>query len=240
MQAAFWALVLAALAAAFAWCILPFGLRRLAERRLAARARATRTIVLSYDDGPDPALTPRVMEVLAAYDAPATFFVIGEKAERDPEIVATLKAAGHEIGSHTQTHLNAWKVAPGRFAADRDQGAAVVTRLGGQGDLFRPPFGKMTLFGLLRSPKALGWWTVDSQDTFAPRAEAEIIDQIRAAGGGVVLMHDRARPPRLDGEQADAHGTYVEGLTRSILDFAQANDFRVRPLSSLLSGPEAA
>ncbi|MDP9189811.1 MAG: polysaccharide deacetylase family protein [Actinomycetota bacterium] len=61
-------------------------------------------IALTYDDGPNPVWTPRLMEILARYDAHATFFLIGQWAEREPELIRELHAAGHAIGNHTYTH----------------------------------------------------------------------------------------------------------------------------------------
>lgn len=239
MQAVFWVLVAGLVLLALVWCFVPHGLRLVAERQLAARARSARAIVLSYDDGPDPDLTPQLTKLLAEEDARATFFVIGEKAKANPELVAELLERGHDVGSHTYEHLNAWKVSPGRHAQDRAKGAQIVDDLGGQGEFFRPPFGKMTLFGLLRGGQTQGWWTVDSRDTFAPRAENDILREIEAAGGGVVLMHDRAKPPRLAPEHGP-HPDYVLTLTKNLLSFAKDNNYQVLPLSDLLPKGRAA
>ena len=63
-----------------------------------------RKIALTYDDGPNPVHTPRLMKILERYDAHATFFLIGKWAEREPELIRELHAAGHAIGNHTYTH----------------------------------------------------------------------------------------------------------------------------------------
>ena len=57
-------------------------------------------VALSFDDGPHPENTPRVLEILQRYDARATFFLIGDRAERQPDVVAAIRAGGHEIGNH--------------------------------------------------------------------------------------------------------------------------------------------
>lgn len=69
------------------------------------RIRTDRPLVaLSFDDGPHPVFTPQVLEILQQYDAKATFFLIGERAHRHPDLVARIKAAGHEVGNHYFTN----------------------------------------------------------------------------------------------------------------------------------------
>lgn len=63
-----------------------------------------RTVALTFDDGPDPEWTPKILEVLRRHDVPATFFVVGTQAARHPELVRRELAAGHEVGAHTFTH----------------------------------------------------------------------------------------------------------------------------------------
>ena len=65
---------------------------------------AGRRLALTFDDGPNPEQTPRLLELLARHDAKATFFLIGEWAEREPGLIRELAAAGHAIGNHTYTH----------------------------------------------------------------------------------------------------------------------------------------
>ena len=65
-------------------------------------------VALTFDDGPDPAYTPRVLEILAQHQVRATFFMIGRSAARHPELVAAVLTAGHTIANHTQDHL--WQI----------------------------------------------------------------------------------------------------------------------------------
>ncbi len=87
-----------------AFCLQPFTIFSLFERvtpNVIYRVRTNRRLVgLSFDDGPHPTFTPEVLEILRRHDAKATFFLIGERAVRHPEIIARIKADGHEVGNH--------------------------------------------------------------------------------------------------------------------------------------------
>src|SRR5262245_43692171 len=65
-------------------------------------------VALTFDDGPDPVFTPRILDILAQFGIQATFFVIGKQVERHPEIVRAIADAGHEVGNHTYTHRPLW------------------------------------------------------------------------------------------------------------------------------------
>lgn len=221
------------------WFLVPHWLRKQGEKRLAARCRAHRAIVLSFDDGPGALLTDSLLALFRAERIRATFFFLGRHADAQPEVAARVVADGHEVGSHTHGHSNAWKSLPGRMAADMAHGIRTITALGGDPTLHRPPFGKMTLASLLDSRRRglmLAWWTVDSRDSWQRRPIGEVIDEIRAKGGGVVLMHDfdnyaRGQTPGL------SHPDHVLALTREIVALARRENFRLMTLGELERQP---
>src|SRR5262245_7040298 len=92
-----------AAAALFTWTVFRVN-SSFWSRTLWCAARPMRAVALTFDDGPDPTFTPRVLEILAEKQAPATFFVVGERAARYPELVRRLHDMGHTIGNHSQTH----------------------------------------------------------------------------------------------------------------------------------------
>ena len=145
---AVWAVVII-LGSALVWFGLPVLHRQMITARLAAACARHNAIVLTYDDGPNAMMTPVLADVLARSDTKATFFVIGDFAQAAPQIVARLAAEGHEIGSHTQTHSNAWKTTPWKAVRDLMAGHKTLTRLGIPTRTFRPPFGKSTLSTLI-------------------------------------------------------------------------------------------
>lgn len=220
-----------------AWFLLPFAVRKLAERRLARLCRKHKAIVLSYDDGPGARLTSGLLDALAERNVAATFFVLGRRAETHMDLVARTLREGHEVGSHSFHHSNAWKVPPGLAMRDMSRGIRTVRTLGGDARLFRPPYGKMTLgtlvLGLLQGQR-FGWWTIDTKDTreaAGRRPVQEILAQIRSSGGGVVLAHDFDRddgPP-----DSTSRNDYVLMLTRQIIEFAEDNGYRFMRLGDL-------
>src|SRR5262245_756443 len=93
--------------------------------------RAGRRIALTFDDGPDPAWTPRVVALLAAARVRATFFLVGERALRAPEAVRAIVGGGHEVASHSFTHRSLWLCGPRRTADEIDRAQATLTALSG-------------------------------------------------------------------------------------------------------------
>jgi peptidoglycan/xylan/chitin deacetylase (PgdA/CDA1 family) len=218
------------------WYLAPFAYRRSHERRFEQLCRAGRTIVLTSDDGPGAELTPRLLDLLRHHGVSATFFVLGRRAEDQPALVHRLSEEGHEIGSHTYDHLDAWKARPSRVARDVDRGIGVVAGHGGDASLFRPPYGKLTAAGFLKGQRRglrYGWWTVDSRDSWERRPIADVIAELEARGGGVTLMHDYDRY-NLE-QDGVSHVDYVLALTGSIIELAQSRGYHLRTLDQLLT-----
>jgi peptidoglycan/xylan/chitin deacetylase (PgdA/CDA1 family) len=217
-----------------AWFVLPFTLRRLAEWRLSRICRLHRAIVLSYDDGPSLALTPRLLELLESAGVRATFFMIGRRADERVDVAGRIVRQGHDVGSHSYDHLNGWKHFPWSVFRDVATGIAAVDRHGGVGASFRPPFGKVSLADLLvwRRRIRYCWWTIDSRDSWAPRAIDDVIEDLRGSGGGVVLMHDADSCHRLPRDHC--HADYVLTLTRHVIEFASTNAYVIMTLADLV------
>ena len=94
-------------------------LRWLPDRWVLTRGdRARRVLHLSFDDGPHPEHTPRLLDLLAAHDARATFFLIGREAERHPDVVRRILDAGHALGNHSWSHPHFDRLDP---AAQREE-----------------------------------------------------------------------------------------------------------------------
>lgn len=105
-------------------------------------SRKTNSVALTFDDGPDPDTTPLILELLKKHNAPATFFLIGEKAEKHPELVKMIIAAGHELGNHSMHHDPLLMLRSSqRIHSEIVQAQNVLKAFGVQPWAFRPPVG---------------------------------------------------------------------------------------------------
>lgn len=151
-----------------------------------------RVIYLTFDDGPDPAYTPQVLDALARYGAQATFFVIGRRAAAHPELLQAIVAGGHTLGNHTYSHPSL--AGMGREQVHREL-RQTQELLGGMGvSCMRPPYGAVDPFTAAYAAELglrLVRWDVDPKDWARPGASA-IAEHVlaRAAPGRVILLHD--------------------------------------------------
>jgi peptidoglycan-N-acetylglucosamine deacetylase len=152
----------------------------------------TPLVALTFDDGPHPTFTPRLLDLLDHHQAKATFFVVGEAAQQHPELIQRMAHAGHVIGNHTWDHPSFALI----DSAERRQQVLAVARATmpyGQ-KFFRPPYGHQTLasrFDLWRLCYSVVTWNVASEDWLAISAEQiadRVADQLQP--GSIVLFHD--------------------------------------------------
>ena len=170
--------------------------------RTSSLTASPKTVALTFDDGPDPLWTPEVLAVLAKYHVPATFFVVGSRAARYPDLVRAIAASGSEIGLHTFTHPDLSEVSAARV--DREFAATQLAVAGSTGlitYLVRPPYSSEASaldnddFRVVRQLGGDGYVTalvdVDSNDWERPGVDSIVGSVLPvAATGGVVLMHD--------------------------------------------------
>jgi len=161
-----------------------------------ARAAATPAIALTIDDGPDPAVTPRVLALLEAYGARATFFCIGERVAREATLAREIVARGHAIENHSQRHLHRFSLL-GPRSLEREIAAAqhtIATVTGEPPQFFRAPAGLRNPFlepVLARAGLTLVSWTrrgFDTVNRHAPRVLAALTRGL--ADGDILLLHD--------------------------------------------------
>ncbi len=149
-----------------------------------------KTIFLTFDDGPDPDVTPQVLDMLRGFGAKATFFLTGNKASHETDLVRQLLKEGHAIGNHTHDHLNGYKVSSKTYLDNINACARHVSSA-----LFRPPYGKIRPAQLVRL-KQKGYqvvmWTVLSNDFNAGLdRDACLRNTIKyTRNGAIVVFHD--------------------------------------------------
>ena len=198
------------------------------------RQHSHRLVALTYDDGPGPSLTSAVMKILHTSRAKATFFLLGRRVVQSSTLVSDLRDAGHELGCHTHDHLHAWKTWPSRITRDIDRGYETLSLWVPADGMFRPPYGKMTPWSyraIRKRGARIGWWTVDSGDTWTKLPEPEsVVERVRRAGGGVVLMHDFDR----EGIDREERAAFVLRTTELLLEMAKKDGLRVCTLGEVL------
>lgn len=156
-----------------------------------------RGVVLTFDDGPDPAHTPRVLDALDRAKAKATFFVIAKKAEEHPELVREMLARGHTVGLHAYAHDRLFSLrTPGRVKADLEKGLDVLEAITGERTLlFRPPIGHTNPI-IARVVDELELivigWSVSARDGTKGQSRDAVLGRVRRGldHGAIVLMHD--------------------------------------------------
>lgn len=148
---------------------------------------------LTFDDGPHPAVTPRILDILRAEGVRATFFPIGNVAVRHPRIIKRIVQEGHEVGNHSLTHPNMRTLTTEAQRAQIAETNRILTEAGADPVLFRPPAGRWnsdTLSAVEQEKMSPALWNVDTRDWFT-RDAGKIMAQLDATGtiGSVVLMH---------------------------------------------------
>jgi peptidoglycan-N-acetylglucosamine deacetylase len=191
-------------------------------------APAPGVLALTFDDGPDPEVTPQVLELLARAGHRATFFCVGERVEAHPELAAAIVAAGHGIENHTYSHPNGFALSgPGGMLREVEGAQAVLERIAGRRpSWFRAPAGiqnPFLPFVLARAGLSLVSWTRRGFDTVTPDA-ARVAARLIGPGlhpGDILLLHDRVAVtldalPRLLDEMA-RRGLRSEPLPRPVV-----------------------
>ncbi len=152
-------------------------------------------IALTFDDGPHPVYTPQILDILKQYGVHATFFMIGENAQRYPELVLRIMREGHEIGNHTYYHANLQKTKPEKIREEILDAENVILQIGDlRPKLLRPPGGLYDQ-RVCEAARALDYdiilWTVDTLD-WAHTPPEEIVDKVKnnIQCGDIILCHD--------------------------------------------------
>jgi peptidoglycan/xylan/chitin deacetylase (PgdA/CDA1 family) len=190
-----------------------------------------RAVALTFDDGPDPESTPRVLDVLEREGVRGTFFLIGRRAARAPGVARRIAEAGHDLGNHTWSHPSLWRCGPAATEREIGDGHAAITQAAGAPPrFFRPPWGKtnLAMFGTVRR---LGtpcvFWTVQPEN----RRPVDPAEQARRAlarvrPGVIYDLHDADGVPGAGARL----GEYLPGLIAAL----RGDGYALVPLRELL------
>jgi peptidoglycan/xylan/chitin deacetylase (PgdA/CDA1 family) len=180
-------------------------------------------VALTFDDGPNPHTTPRVLAALAAADVKATFFLVGRKAQAHPELVRDIAARGHDIGLHGFDHDRFFSLRGGRHVVDDIRRTQAVIAEAGvpRPTLFRPPIGfvsHFTVWGAGRAGVTLVGCSARALDGFASASVDKVTARLLRAlePGALIAMHDAA-------ERDDYSPASIEALPHVLAELSRQN-----------------
>ena len=153
------------------------------------KGKESDSIYLTFDDGPNPEVTPWVLDLLNEFQIKATFFLVGKNVKNYPELFNRIVADGHQIGNHTMNHECGTKTGLNSYISSVNQAELYI-----KSDLFRPPYGKITrnqFKKLLDGGKKIVFWSWLSYDFDKNISPKKIIQKAKKIqGGDILVFHD--------------------------------------------------
>lgn len=179
-------------------------------------------VALTFDDGPHKEVTPKVLDILNKYEARATFFVLGNRAEFYPEILRRAVSEGHEIGNHSWSHPHLTKLSQSDIKNQLSKTFGQIAKTtGAKAELIRPPFGEVNdvIESSVNGP--IINWSVDTRDWDSRNPNAILSEvQSQVEDGSIILMHD-------------IYPSTAESLAM-VLDWLQKEGYQIVTVSDLL------
>lgn len=184
-------------------------------------------VALTFDDGPSPSLTPKVLDILGRHGAHGTFFVLGQNADRNKSIISRAAAEGHEVGVHTWSHIKMSSAALPKIDSEISRTISVISEATGKTPhVMRPPYGatNKSLIAHMYNQYGLSTilWDVDTLDWKHPGVQKVINTAVgQAKPGSIILVHD-------------IHASTLAAL-EGIVTGLQARGFKLVTVSELMS-----
>lgn len=173
----------------------PFFYKLLYKKAICRFKEEGKSLFLTFDDGPIPEVTPRVLQILKDFNAKATFFCIGKNIKENPGILNQIISNGHALGNHTFNHLNGWKVKTEDYfedilKCDHQFRESTSQRI----SLFRPPYGRIKLsqYTVLNTQYSIIMWDILSGDFDKNTTGEECLENVlsNAREGSIIVFHD--------------------------------------------------
>ena len=193
-------------------------------RPIASLPGSSRAVALTFDDGPNPAATPTILDALAARGVKATFFVLGRHADRWPELVKRMADEGHMVGNHGYFHRKLHVRGPGYVRRDLTMGVDSIQRAASiRPTVFRAPHGFrnpwVTPIAASLGERTVGW-SLGVWDSARPGVDAIVRRTVDGARpGSILLLHDG------DGYDSDGDRSQTAAAVPRIVDELLARDF---------------
>ena len=151
-----------------------------------------KTVYLTFDDGPTEKVTRKILKVLNNEKVKASFFCVGKNVEKYPDLFACIKAEGHAVGNHTNTHLNGWKTNKKQYLEDVEEADKLI-----KSNLFRPPYGKLNWRSKrdLQRKYKIVMWDVAGGDFDQYLSIKDVVKNIinNVNPGSIVVLHDNQK-----------------------------------------------
>jgi len=181
-------------------------------------------IALTFDDGPHPRYTSEILSILTEKKAPATFFVVGNRAELHPALLKKIRQADCEIGNHTHEHIDLSRVSRDEFLKQMDKcSESIYNATGEYPQVYRPPFGRISKANekLISDKMRKILWTVDSQDWQTKEKDKIIKHVIKSTKNrSIILMHD------FYSQSVDALPGIIDGLRAEGYEFVTVSELK--------------
>ncbi|GBF34485.1 N-acetylglucosamine deacetylase [Desulfocucumis palustris] len=223
------------------YAVLPTVLVRFCHLGAIWRPANKGRVSITFDDGPDPRYTPRVLDILKENNIKACFFVLGEKASRHPELMTRIISEGHEIGSHGFKHRFPWLLGPvGTLREIKHASSAIKNSINQHPLLFRPPWGLLNIFSFILfsfSPSRLKehklvLWSFMSWDWSKGCTPDKIASFVlrRVKEGAILVFHDSDTVP---GAAPGAPEKMLDSLP-GIINQIQLKGLQITPLKEMI------
>ena len=193
-----------------------------------------KSICLTFDDGPHPVFTPKILEMLSKYNVKVTFFISGNKIQSYQNIVERTINEGHDVGNHGFSHRNFIFKSSKFIRSEISRTDELLRSCGANGEItFRTPYGRMsikTLFILSKLKKKIIMWNVPTKDFKATNSNMivkKILKKIKP--GGIIVVHDAGKLI-----ESDVDRTYTIEAVKQIIEELQTAGYRFKTISEML------
>lgn len=196
-----------------------------------------KVVALTFDDGPYPPYTNQILDILKEYKVPATFFVVGQNAQKHPDLVRRIKQDGHQLGNHTYNHIDLLKADRNLIEREVDSTNKVIGAITGQvPNVVRPPHGfrdPVVMEVMAERKLKVVEWSVMSRDWTNPGVDAIVSRTVtKVQNGSIILLHDG------DGVASkDSRAQTVEA-TRHIIRELLAQGYKFVTVDEILANTE--
>lgn len=201
------------------YTIIPTFMIRLFGIGVYKKGALSRGIALTFDDGPDPEYTPRLLDLLKRHKIKATFFVLGSKAEKYPELIARMHEEGHLVGVHNYVHWANALMTPKRVRVQLNHSVDVIESITGERTIYyRPPWGVINIFDFLLMKRfRMILWSIIVGDWRNGGDKRKIKQRLlsKLKGGAVIVLHDSGQT---FGADRDAPTYMLEALHEFIAE----------------------